>query len=146
MPKPPKQIDMSMYVSKDIHNNLALKYHRMFRQYDDMIDHLRDQVDEMQRKCRRYDFRMKVNAKDIQTVAVLFGVPVSKIKQILMQELLLEERNPYIETHKTVINVTDRGRKLEFLFIQPEIVDGDIQDIIMVTEDGLSYLSGMLDK
>lgn len=38
------------------------------------------------------------------------------------------------------------GEKLEFLFIQPEIVDGDIQDIIMVTEDGLSYLSGMLDK
>ncbi len=59
---------------------------------------------------------------------------------------LLEERNPYIETHKTVINVTDRGRKLEFLFIQPEIVDGDVQDIIMVTEDGMSYLSGMLDK
>lgn len=146
MPKPRKPVDLSKYVRKDAHEALALKYHCMFRQYDDMIDHLRDQVDEMQRKCRRYDFRMKVNAKDIQTVAVLFGVPVSKIKQILMQELLLEERNPYIETHKTVINVTDRGRKLEFLFIQPEIVDGDIQDIIMVTEDGLSYLSGMLDK
>lgn len=146
MPKPRKPVDLSKYVRKDAHEALALKYHCMFRQYDDMIDDLRDQVDEMQRKCRRYDFRMKVNAKDIQTVAVLFGVPVSKIKQILMQELLLEERNPYIETHKTVINVTDRGRKLEFLFIQPEIVDGDIQDIIMVTEDGLSYLSGMLDK
>lgn len=146
MPKPRKPVDLSEYVRKDAHEALALKYHCMFRQYDDMIDDLRDQVDEMQRKCRRYDFRMKVNAKDIQTVAVLFGVPVSKIKQILMQELLLEERNPYIETHKTVINVTDRGRKLEFLFIQPEIVDGDIQDIIMVTEDGLSYLSGMLDK
>ncbi|MGP2362598.1 BRO-N domain-containing protein [Acinetobacter junii] len=137
-----KQVDKALYVSKELHNKVALKYHRMFRQYDDMIDHLRKQVDEMQCKCRRYDFRMKVNAKEIQSVAVNFGTSVARIKQILMDELLLEERNPYVETNKTVLNVTDRGKKLEFLFLQSEIVDGDIQDIIMITDDGMAYLRG----
>ncbi|QXR26640.1 phage antirepressor N-terminal domain-containing protein [Acinetobacter junii] len=146
MPKPQKQIDMALYVSKELHNKVALKYHRMFRQYDDMIDHLRKQVDEMQCKCRRYDFRMKVNAKEIQSVAVNFGTSVARIKQILMDELLLEERNPYVETNKTVLNVTDRGKKLEFLFLQSEIVDGDIQDIIMITDDGIQYLAGLLER
>lgn len=141
-----KQIDMALYVSKELHNKVALKYHRMFRQYDDMIDHLRKQVDEMQCKCRRYDFRMKVNAKEIQSVAVSFGTSVARIKQILMDELLLEERNPYVETNKTVLNVTDRGKKLEFLFLQSEIVDGDIQDIIMITDDGIQYLAGLLER
>lgn len=146
MPKPQKQIDMALYVTKELHNKIALKYHRMFRQYDDMIDNLRKQVDEMQCKCRRYDFRMKVNAKEIQSVAVNFGTSVARIKQILMDELLLEERNPYVETNKTVLNVTDRGKKLEFLFLQSEIVDGDIQDIIMITDDGVQYLRTLFDK
>lgn len=141
-----KQVDKALYVSKELHNKVALKYHRMFRQYDDMIDHLRKQVDEMQCKCRRYDFRMKVNAKEIQSVAVNFGTSVARIKQILMDELLLEERNPYVETNKTVLNVTDRGKKLEFLFLQSEIVDGDIQDIIMITDDGIQYLRTLFDK
>lgn len=141
-----KQVDKALYVSKELHNKVALKYHRMFRQYDDMIDHLRKQVDEMQCKCRRYDFRMKVNAKEIQSVAVNFGTSVARIKQILMDELLLEERNPYVETNKTVLNVTDRGKKLEFLFLQSEIVDGDIQDIIMITDDGVQYLRTLFDK
>ena len=146
MPKPQKQIDMALYVSKEIHNKVALKYHRMFRQYDDMIDNLRKQVDEMQCKCRRYDFRMKINAKEIQSVAFLFGTSVSKIKQILMDEQLLEERNPYVETNKTVLNVTDRGRKLDFLFLQSEIMNGDIQDIIMITDDGVQFLAGLLER
>lgn len=49
-----KQIDVKNYVSKEVHQRLQLKYHRYFRQYDDMIDRLRDQ-EEMQRKCRRHD-------------------------------------------------------------------------------------------
>lgn len=65
MPKPTKQIDMSMYVSKDVHNKLSLKYHRMFRQYDDMIDIMRAQVEAMERKCRRYDFKMLRSAISI---------------------------------------------------------------------------------
>lgn len=146
MPKPRKPIDLSVYVSKESYEAQALKFHRVFRQYDDMIDDLRDQVSGMERKCRRYDFKMQVSAITIDEAALKFNVPVLHIKHLFVQEGVLEERNPYVEINKKVITLTKRGQKLELVFIKTEVVNGDVQDIIMVTEDGLSYLSGMIDK
>ena len=146
MPKLRKPIDLSEFVSKDTHEALALKYHRMFRQYDDMIDTLREQLDGMQSKCRRYDFKMQVTAIPLSEAAKKFHVTESHIKYLLVQEGMLEERNPYIEVNKKMVTLTKRGQKLELVFIKSEIVNGDVQDIIMVTEDGLNYLCGMLDK
>ena len=51
-----------------------------------------------------------------------------------------------IEISKKVLTLTKRGQQLELVFLKSDIVNGDVQDIIMVTEDGLSYLGGMLDK
>ncbi len=146
MPKPRKPVDLSAYVRKDAHEALALKYHCMFRQYDDMIDDLRDQVSRMENKCRRYNFKMHVTAIPIDVAAKQFHTTESHLKRLLVQEGILEERDPYIEINKKVLTLTKRGQQLELVFLKSDIVNGDVQDIIMVTEDGLSYLSGMLDK
>ena len=146
MPKPRKPVDLSEYVRKDTHEALALKYHCMFRQYDDMIDDLRDQVSRMENKCRRYNFKMHVTAIPIDVAAKQFHTTESHLKRLLVQEGILEERNPYIEISKKVLTLTKRGQQLELVFLKSDIVNGDVQDIIMVTEDGLSYLGGMLDK
>jgi len=143
---PKKKIDLSQFVTKDLHNRMALKYHRMFRQYDDLVDRLRDQVDEMQRKCRRYDMKLHNDSIPLDLAAIRLGVTQSKIKQLLIDERLIEERTPYIETDKKVLNLTKRGLKLEFIFIRSEIIEGDVQDIIMITDDGTQYLKGMLNK
>ena len=146
MPKPRKPVDLSEYVRKDTHEALALKYHCMFRQYDDMIDDLRDQVSRMENKCRRYNFKMHVTAIPIDVAAKQFHTTESHLKRLLVQEGILEERNPYIEISKKVLTLTKRGQQLVLVFLKSDIVNGDVQDIIMVTEDGLSYLGGMLDK
>ncbi len=146
MPKPRKPVDLSEYVHKDAHEALALKYHCMFRQYDDMIDDLRDQASRMENKCRRYNFKMHVTAIPIDVAAKQFHTTESHLKRLLVQEGILEERDPYIEINKKVLTLTKRGQQLELVFLKSDIVNGDVQDIIMVTEDGLSYLSGMLDK
>ena len=146
MPKPRKPVDLSEYVRKDTHEALALKYHCMFRQYDDMIDDLRDQVSRMENKCRRYNFKMHITAIPIDVAAKQFHATESHLKRLLVQEGILEERDPYIEINKKVLTLTKRGQQLELVFLKSDIVNGDVQDIIMVTEDGLSYLSGMLDK
>ncbi|MDQ9037634.1 Bro-N domain-containing protein [Acinetobacter seifertii] len=144
--RPKKKIDLSQFVTKDLHNRMALKYHRMFRQYDDLVDRLRDQVDEMQRKCRRYDMKLHNDSIPLDLAAIRLGVTQSKIKQLLIDERMIEERTPYIETDKKVLNLTKRGLKLEFIFIRSEIIEGEVQDIIMITDDGIQYLIGMLNK
>lgn len=142
MPKPPKQIDMSMYVSKDVHNNLALKYHRMFRQYDDMIDTMRAQVEDMQRKCRRYDFKMARSAISIEEAASVLKVPVSKIKKVLEDEYIIQERCTYVEHNKPILKVTERGKSFDLVFIQNEIGKNGVEEVIMINEDGMAYLNG----
>lgn len=142
MPKPPKQIDMSMYVSKDVHNNLALKYHRMFRQYDDMIDTMRAQVEDMQRKCRRYDFKMARSAISIEEAANVLKVPVSKIKKVLEDEYIIQERCTYVENNKPILKVTERGKSFDMVFIQNEIGKNGVEEVIMINEDGMAYLNG----
>lgn len=140
--KPKKQIDMSMYVSKDVHHNLALKYHRMFRQYDDMIDTMRAQVEDMQRKCRRYDFKMARSAISIEEAASVLKVPVSKIKKVLEDEYIIQERCTYVENNKPILKVTERGKSLDLAFIQNEIGKNGVEEVIMINEDGMAYLNG----
>lgn len=140
--KPKKQIDMSMYVSKDVHNNLALKYHRMFRQYDDMIDTMRAQVEDMQRKCRRYDFKMARSAISIEEAANVLKVPVSKIKKVLEDEYIIQERCTYVEHNKPILKVTERGKSFDLVFIQNEIGKNGVEEVIMINEDGMAYLNG----
>lgn len=142
--RPKKKIDLSQFVTKDLHNRMALKYHRMFRQYDDLVDRLRDQVDEMQRKCRRYDFKIHSDSVPLDLAAIRLGVTESKIKQLLIDERVIEERTPYIETDKKVLNLTKRGQKLELVFIQSEIVNDDVMDLINITEDGMLYLKAKI--
>lgn len=142
--RPKKKIDLSQFVTKDLHNRMALKYHRMFRQYDDLVDRLRDQVDEMQRKCRRYDFKIHSDSVPLDLAAIRLGVTESRIKQLLIDERVIEERTPYIETDKKVLSLTKRGQKLELVFIQSEIVNDDVRDIINITEDGMLYLKAKI--
>lgn len=140
--KPKKQIDMSMFVSKEVHNNLALKYHRMFRQYDDMIDTMRAQVEDMQRKCRRYDFKMARSAISIEEAANVLKVPVSKIKKVLEDEYIIQERCTYVENNKPILKVTERGKSFDMVFIQNEIGKNGVEEVIMINEDGMAYLNG----
>lgn len=142
MPKPAKQIDMSMYVSKDVHNKLSLKYHRMFREYDDMIDTMRAQVESMERKCRRYDFKMARGAISIEDAASLLKVSVAKIKKVFQDEYIIEERCAYIESSKSILKLTERGKSFDLIFIQNEIGKNGVEDVIMINEDGMAYLRG----
>lgn len=142
MPKPPKQIDMSMYVSKDVHNKLSLKYHRMFRQYDDMIDTMRAQVESMERKCRRYDFKMLRSAISIEEAANVLKVTVAKIKKVFQDEYIIEERCTYVESNKPILKLTDRGKSFDMVFIQNEIGANGVEEVIMINEDGMAYLKG----
>lgn len=142
--KPKRKIDLSQFVTKDLHNRMTLKYHRMFRQYDDLVDRLRDQVDEMQRKSRRYDMKLHNESIPLDLAAIRLGVTQSKIKQLFIDERMIEERTPYIETDKKVLNLTKRGLKLELIFIRSEIIEGDVKDVIMITEDGMSYLKSKI--
>lgn len=144
--QPKKQIDVKNYVSKEVHQRLQLKYHRYFRQYDDMIDRLRDQVEEMQRKCRRHDFNLQRGAVTLDVAAVQLDVPVSKLKRILIKEEMIEERNPYIEINKTVLIPGHKSVNMELLFIESELVGDDVQDVIKMTENGMAYLQSMLTK
>lgn len=142
MPKPPKQIDMSMYVSKDVHNKLSLKYHRMFRQYDDMIDTMRAQVEGMERKCRRYDFKMARSAISIEEAASILKVTVAKIKKVFQDEFIIEERCAYVESSRPILKLTERGKSFDVIFIQNEIVANGVEEVIMINEDGMAYLRG----
>ncbi|MDA3519541.1 Bro-N domain-containing protein [Acinetobacter baumannii] len=131
-------------VTQATYDKLALKYHRIFRQYDNMIDDLRAQIASMQSKCHRYNFEMQVNAMPIEVVAEKLGTTVSRIKHILMMNGVIEERNPYVELDKTVINITERGKKLDFVYLDSRVVDGVAQDVINISKDGINYISELL--
>ncbi|WP_151731866.1 phage antirepressor N-terminal domain-containing protein [Acinetobacter ursingii] len=142
MPKPVKPVDLSNYVLKDQHDKLVLKYHRQFRQYDDMIDTMRSQVENMERKCRRYDFKMARGAISIEDAATALKVPVSKIRKVLEDEYIIEERCTYVESNKSILKVTERGKAFDLIFIQNDIINGDVKEVIMINEDGIAYLQG----
>jgi len=142
MPKPVKLVDLSNYVLKDQHDKLFLKYHRQFRQYDDMIDTMRSQVENMERKCRRYDFKMARGAISIEDAANLLKVSVAKIRKVLEDEYIIEERCTYVESNKSILKVTERGKNFDLIFIQNDIINGDVKEVIMINEDGIAYLQG----
>ncbi|MEM9995154.1 MAG: hypothetical protein AAGE79_13620, partial [Acinetobacter pittii] len=99
---------------------------------------------EMQRKSRRYDMKLHNESIPLDLAAIRLGVTQSKIMQLLIDERMIEERTPYIEADKKVLNLTKRGLKLELIFIRSEIIEGDVKDIIMITEDGMSYLKAKM--
>lgn len=142
--KPKKQIDLNAYISRDTHNRLALKYHRMFRQYDDMIDTMRTQVEDMERKCRRYDFKMARSAISIEDAATALKVPVAKIKKVFQDEGFIEERCAYVESSKPILKMTERGKSFDVIYIQTEIVANGVEEVIMINEDGMAYLRGRI--
>ncbi|HFE8666489.1 Bro-N domain-containing protein [Acinetobacter baumannii] len=133
-------------VTQATYDKLALKYHRIFRQYDNMIDDLRVQIAAMQSKCHRYNFEMQVNAIPIEIVAEKLGTTVSRVKHILMINGIIEERNPYVELDKTVINITERGKKLDYVYLDSRVVDGVAQDSLTISKDGMSYLQELLQN
>ncbi len=128
-------------VTQATYDKLALKYHRIFRQYDNMIDDLRVQIGAMQSKCHRYNFDMQLNAIPIEQVAEKMGITVSRVKHLLMMNGIIEERNPYVELDKTVINITERGKKLDFVYLDSRVVDGVAQDSINISKDGINFIS-----
>lgn len=142
MPKPVKPIDLTNYVLKDQHDKLVLKYHQQFRQYDDMVDRLRDQIQAMQYKCHRYDYRLSQSSISLDAAAQQLNVRPTEIRKVLFEECVLEERRPYIESHKTLLKVTAKGKSMNIVYIQNDIVCGDVKEVIMINEDGMAFLHG----
>ena len=110
--------------------------------HDDMIDTMRAQVEDMQRKCRRYDFKMARSAISIEEAANVLKVPVSKIKKVLEDEYIIQERCTYVENNKPILKVTERGKSFDMVFIQNEIGKNGVEEVIMINEDGMAYLNG----
>lgn len=142
MPKPVKPIDLTNYVLKDQHDKLVLKYHQQFRQYDDMVDRLRGQIQAMQYKCHRYDYRLSQSSISLDAAAQQLNVRPTEIRKVLFEECVLEERRPYIESHKTLLKVTAKGESMNIVYIQNDIVCGDVKEVIMINEDGMAFLHG----
>ena len=94
------------------------------------------------RKCRRYDFKMARSAISIEEAANVLKVPVSKIKKVLEDEYIIQERCTYVEHNKPILKVTERGKSLDLVFIQNEIGKNGVEEVIMINEDGMAYLNG----
>jgi len=142
MPKPVKPVDLTNYVLKDQHDKLVLKYHQQFRQYDDLVDTLRGQIQAMQYKCHRYDYRMPQSSISLDAAAQQLNVRPNEIRKVLFEQCVLEERRPYIESHKTILKLTDKGKSMNIVYIQNDIVCGDVKEVIMINEDGMAFLHG----
>ncbi len=142
MPKPVKPVDLTNYVLKDQHDKLVLKYHRQFREYDDLVDSLRGQIHQMQYKCHRFDVRLSESSISLDEAAQRLCVRAEHIKKVLFEECILEERRPYIESHKTILKLTSKGRSMNILYIHNDIVGGDVKEVIMINEDGMAFLHG----
>ncbi|WAU73085.1 phage antirepressor N-terminal domain-containing protein [Acinetobacter sp. TR11] len=144
MPKPRKPVDLSEYVRKDAHEALALKYHCMFRQYDDMIDQLRDKISSMEDQCRYLDYKLNQYAIDIYEASKLLNVPVSTIEYELLCSHFITKRVPYISDAPVIWSVTERGKRLGLVLIDSIIIDGRAVDLIKLTDDGFSWLKQRL--
>lgn len=142
LPKPVKPVDLTNYVLKDQHDKLVLKYHQQFRQYDDLVDTLRGQIQAMQYKCHRYDYRMSQSSISLDAAAQQLNVRPNEIRKVLFEQCVLEERRPYIESHKTILKLTDKGKSMNIVYIQNDIVCGDVKEVIMINEDGMAFLHG----
>lgn len=146
MPKPRKPVNLAAYVSKQVHDELALKYHRMFRQYDEMIEQLRDQISSMQDKCRYLDYKLNQYAIDIHEVSRILHVSVAAIEDELIYENMVSKRVPYIADAPLIWSVTERGKRLGLVLIDSVIIEGIAVDRIKLTDDGLVWLKQRLQS
>lgn len=140
IPKPRKPVNLSAYVSKQLHDETTLKYHRMFRQYDELIEQLRDKISSMEDQCRYLDYKLNQYAIDIYEASKLLNVPVSTIEYELLCAHLIVKRVPYVGDAPVILSVTERGKRLGLVLVESVIKDGMAIDLIKLTDDGLSWL------
>lgn len=146
MPKPVKQINISDYVPRKDHDEMVLKYHRLYRKYDDSIDVLRNQVNEMQRKCQRYDTRQQQRAITIERLSINLGISLNMVIEQLEWADLIEKRAPYIAGAPLIWMLSPRNRHLEFVIIDSVVEGGEAKDQIKLTEEGVFYVTQLLEN
>lgn len=146
MPKPVKQIDLKDYVSKKDHDEMVIRYHRLFRKYDDSIDQLRDQMNEMLDKSRRYDQMIECQAVTVEKASQMLSVPVARIIEELEIAQLVEKRLPYVIGAPLIWMTTARNKALRFVVIDSVVEDGQAKDQIKLTENGFCYMQQLLQS
>lgn len=146
MPKPRRPINLTNYVSKKDHEYMAQKYHRIFRQYDEMIDQLRDQIGTMQDKCHQLDRKRKQYSVSLAEASKLLKVPVKDIEYEMMCAHIIESRVPYVSGAPLIWSVTERGERLGLALIDSEMFNGEVQDLVKLTDDGFMWLKQLLQS
>ncbi|WP_053087166.1 phage antirepressor N-terminal domain-containing protein [Acinetobacter bereziniae] len=146
MPKAVKQIDHRQYVSKKEHDEMVLKYHRLFRTYDDSIDVLRNQVRQMETKNRRYDIQQHQRSVTIEWISQSYNIPVDIVIEELEIAQLIEKRNPYVKGAPLIWTLSARNKHLDFVIIDSIVEAGQAKDQIRLTEDGAFYVKQLLQK
>ncbi len=146
MPKPVKQIDLKDYVSKKDHDEMVIRYHRLFRKYDDSIDQLRDQMNEMLDKSRRYDQMVERQAVTVEKASQMLSVPLDRLIEELEIAQLVEKRLPYITGAPLIWMTTLRNKALRFVVIDSVVEDGQAKDQIKLTESGFCYMQQLLQS
>lgn len=146
MPKPVKQINLSDYVAKSVYDAMVLKYHRIFRTYDDSIDVLRNQVRQMEAKNRRYDIQQHQRSVTIEWVSQSYNIPVDIVIEELEFAQLIEKRSPYVNGAPLIWMVSVRNKHLDFVIIDSIVEAGQAKDQIRLTEDGAFYIKQLLQK
>ena len=140
MPKPRKPVNLTNYVSKKDHEYMALKYHGMFRQYDDMIDRLRSEISSMEDKCRQLDDKRKQYSVSLAEASRLLKVSVKNIEYEMLCAHIISSREPYVTGAPLIWSVTERGERLGLVLLDSEVIDGQVRDRIKLTDDGLEWL------
>jgi hypothetical protein len=146
MPKVVKQIDLGQYVSKKDHDEMVLKYHRLFRTYDDSIDVLRNQVRQMETKNRRYDIQQHQRSVTIEWISQSYNIPVDIVIEELEIAQLIEKRNPYVKRGPLMWTLSARNKHLDFVIIDSIVEADQAKDQIRLTEDGAFYVKQLLQK
>ncbi|ELW81959.1 antirepressor N-terminal domain protein [Acinetobacter sp. WC-743] len=146
MPKAVKQIDHRQYVSKKEHDEMVLKYHRLFRTYDDSIDVLRNQVRQMETKNRRYDIQQHQRSVTIEWISQSYNIPVDIVIEELEIAQLIEKRNPYVKGAPLIWTLSPRNKHMDFVIIDSIVEAGQAKDQIRLTEDGAFYVKQLLQK
>jgi len=140
MPKPRKPVNLTNYVSKKDHEYMALKYHGMFRQYDDMIDRLRSEISSMEDKCRQLDDKRIQYSVSLAEASRLLKVSVKDIEYEMLCAHIISSREPYVTGAPLIWSVTERGERLGLVLLDSEVIDGQVRDRIKLTDDGLEWL------
>lgn len=140
MPKSHKPVNLFGYISKKDHELMVLKYHRIFRQYDKLIDQLRDKMSSMEDKCRQYDQKKNQYSISIIEASKILNVCISDIEHELLCANIIDNRVPYISGVPVGWFVTERGERLGLALIDSEVHEGFVRDQIKLTDDGFLWL------